>query len=260
MSSLEAIAERTNEELIEMYQKSRDPLLRQEVVSRYSYIVKMIAMQMRGTYISFTEMGDIINECLITLMAALDSFDPSKNVKFESYASLRMRGTVIDLVRKQDWLPRSVRKAAKTIDEAQAKLFSDLGRHPTDQEMADHLGVSLEKYLKLLGDTNLHNVLSLDELLDSASGNTPTLQSLHSDNSGSPEAVLQKGELSGVMADAISTLRPNEQLTISLYYTKGLNMREIARVLDVKEPRVSQIHANAIRKLRIILLKYMQEG
>jgi RNA polymerase sigma factor for flagellar operon FliA len=252
-----AFAEKTNEELISMYQSTKDDLVRQEILMRYSYIVKMIAMQMRGLYVDFAEIGDVINECFITLMAVLDNFDSSKNVKFESYASLRMRGTIIDLARKNDWLPRRIRKTAKMIDNAELELFSGLGRHPTNKEMAEHLGMDLDKYLKVLGETNLNNVLSLDEMMDAYGRDIyDTLAS--PDASASPEKMLQKGELSRVLQEAIESLRDNEKLTISLYYRKGLNMREIAHVLGVKEPRVSQIHANAIRKLRLAMAQYMK--
>lgn len=247
--------DKSNEQLIEEYQRTRDEKMLQELIVRYSYIVKMIAMKMRGLYLDFTEIDDIVNECFITLMAAIDRFDPAKNVKFETYASLRMRGTIIDIVRKNDWLPRRIRKTAKEIDNAEVELFNSLGRHPTNQEMADHLGMELEKYLKILGETNLYNVVSLDELMESFGSTFDPAAS--EDGSGSPEAALQKAELYRIMQEAITTLRENEQLTISLYYRKGLNMREIAEVLGVKEPRVSQIHSNAIRKLRVAMEQYI---
>ena len=255
MSAAREFEKKTNEQLIAEYQQTKNELIRQEIIMRYSYIVKMIAMQMRGLYLGFTEIEDVVNECFITLMAALDRFDPNKNVKFETYMSLRMRGTIIDLVRKNDWLPRRIRKAAKEIDNAETELFNSLGRHPTNSEMAEQLGMELEKYLKILGETNLYNVVSLDELTESFGSVFDPVVS--EDSADSPEGVLQRNELNEVMHDAILTLRDNEQLTISLYYRKGLNMREIAEVLGVKEPRVSQIHANAIRKLRLAVERYM---
>lgn len=255
MSAVTAYEEKTNEQLIEEYQRTKNESIRQELLTRYSYIVKMIAMKMRGLYLDFAEIDDIVNECFIALMAALDRFDASKNVKFETYASLRMRGTVIDIVRKNDWLPRRIRKTAKEIDKAEVELFNSLGRHPTNKEMAEHLGMNSDEYLKLVGDTTMYNVVSLDELMESfGSALGPTVGD---DSSASPEGALQKAELYKVMEDAILTLRNNEQLTISLYYRKGLNMREIAEILGVKEPRVSQIHSNAIRKLRVAMEQYM---
>lgn len=244
----------TNEELLQQYGKSPDEPLRQEILMRYSYIVKMIAMQMRGLYLDFAEIDDIVNECFITLMAALEKFDPSKNVKFETYASLRIRGTVIDMVRKNDWLPRRVRKTAKDIDSAETKLYYELGRAPTNAEIAEYLGMDLDKYLKVLGETNLHNVISLNEMMEQYG---QTMAAPPGEES-TPELALQKQEMSALLQDAIGTLRENEQLTISLYYRKGLSMTEISEVLGVTKPRVSQIHANAIRKLRLAMESYIK--
>lgn len=252
----------TNEELLALFVESRDHRLKQELVLRYSYIVKAIALQMRGVYVSFAEMDDIINEGIIALMAALDKFDPSKNVKFNSYASLRVRGAVIDLARKQDWVPRSVRKFAKEADNASNELFIKLGHTPTDDELALHLGMSQEKYKKAMGKTGLYNLLSLDALMDEAMNGSMPHYGLPTDTSvaGSPTESLSQSELYSVLRDAVAQLRPKEQMVISLYYRKDLNMKEIAKVLDVSEPRISQILAGALQKLRKSLSKYMDEG
>jgi len=172
---------------------------------------------------------------------------------------LRIRGTIIDLARKQDWLPRSYRKIAKEIEAADSELFNKLGRHPTDDEIAEKLGMETEKYLKLLSQTNLHNILSLDTLINSyMEEGTGYTQPKDTDINNMPEQVLSKKELHEKINDAILSLRENEQMTISLYYKKNLTMREIASVLGVKEPRVSQIHANAIRKLKTALENYVK--
>ena len=247
----------SNGELLNEYLKTRDNLLKQKLVLRYVYLVRMIAMNMRGVYMNFTELEDVVNEGIITLMNVIEKFDPNKNAEFETYASLRIRGTIIDMARKQDWLPRSARAAAKAIDEAESMLFNELGRHPSDSEMAEHLGVSIEKYLHMLRQTNMQNILSLDALINMSLEESGYGQIRDDDPNGMPEQVLSKNELKNKFKEAILTLRENEQLTISLYYRKDLSMREIAQVLGVKEPRVSQIHANAIRKLRIAMEKYI---
>ncbi|WP_243158115.1 sigma-70 family RNA polymerase sigma factor [Aminipila terrae] len=154
------------EDLFKLYRETGDICIKQEIVMRYSGIVKTIAIQLRGVYVSFTDMDDIINEGIITLMHAVDKFDPGKNVKFESYASLRIRGAIVDLARKQDWVPRNVRKLGKAIDHAYSELYFKLGRYPTDQEVAENLGITEEKYYKALSETNLFNILSLDAIVD----------------------------------------------------------------------------------------------
>jgi len=247
----------TNEELLAEFLETREHRIKQELVVRYIYIVKTIAMQMRGIYISFAEMDDIVNEGIIALMGAIEKFDPERNVKFVSYASLRVRGAVIDFARKQDWAPRSVRKMAKEIDNATGELYIELGRSPTENEVAQKMGVDIEKYRKALGDTSLYNLLSLDALLDEAQGSAGEMTD---DNfADDPARKLVNTELYSVLKEAIQTLKPKEQLVLSLYYRKELNMKEIAKVLEVSEPRISQIQSNAIRHLRRALEKYMNK-
>lgn len=252
--------DKTSEELLAEYKKTKDQKIKQELVLRYVYIVKNIAMQMRGVYVSFTQVDDIINEGVIALMAAIEKFDISKNVKFETYISKRIRGLIIDIARSQDWVPRSVRKSAKEIDNATNYLFNEFGRFPTDKEVANHLHISMEKYQEDLGKTNLFNFLSLETLLEEASGNKKAIHPLNTNSDTIPEQHLTNSEFELEIKKALETLRQNEQMVISLYYRKELSMKEIAEVLHVSEPRISQIHANAIRKLRIYVEKFMVDG
>ncbi len=247
--------DKTNEELLNEYLATKDGQVKQEIVLRYCHMVKTVAMQMRGVYVSFADIDDMINEGIIALMGAVEKFDPSKNVKFESYASLRIRGTIIDIARKQDWVPRNVRKAGKAIDNATTELFSKLGRYPTEQEIADHLGMALDKYLKLLGETNLYNVLSLDSLLDSMQSNVQINSLTEDDEQLLPGLGLESNETKEMLKDAVLSLKENEQKVISLYYRKELSMKEIAKVLEISEPRVSQIHASALAKMRAYMEK-----
>jgi len=255
MNSASEYDTKTNEELLSEYLETKDNRLKQELTLRYSYIVKTIAAQMRGIYISFAEMDDIVNEGIIALMSAVEKFDPSKNVKFVTYASLRIRGSIIDFARKQDWAPRSVRRAAKDIDSATGELHIELGGSPTEHEVAAKMGLEIDKYRKTLGDTSLYNLLSLDALLDESQGGAGDVAD--GNTAEEPSQKLVNEELYSVLREAIQTLKPKEQMVISLYYRKELNMKEIARILEVSEPRISQIQANAIRHLRMALEKYL---
>ena len=246
---------KTNEELLSEFLKTKDQRLKQELALRYSYLVKTIAAQLRGVYISFAEMDDIVNEGIIALMGAIEKFDESRNVKFVSYASLRIRGAIIDFARKQDWAPRGVRKMAKEIDAASGELHIELGRSPTEGEVAAKMGLGIDKYRKALGDTSLYNMLSLDALLEEAQGGPgDVIDPRYTDE---PAQRLQNAELHRALKEAIQALKPKEQLVLSLYYRKELNMKEIAKVLDVSEPRVSQIQSNAVRQLRKALEQYI---
>jgi len=251
----EGLTQKSNEELLNEFINTRDSELKRELVLRHRNMVRIVAMQMRGVYASFAEIDDIINEGIIALMGALERYDPSKNVKFESYASLRIRGTIVDLARKQDWVPRSVRKMAKKIDEAESALYISLGRSANEQEIAAYLGLNLEKYRKILGETGMYNILSLDALVDGVNGEAVSSQ-IVSGSDDAPGEKLQKKELKKLLQDGIVELKENEQLVLSLYYRKELSMKEIAKVIGVSEPRVSQIHANAIRKLRHFIKGY----
>lgn len=256
MVSPNEMTDKTSEELLAEYKKTKDQKIKQQLVLRYVYIVKNIAIQMRGVYISFAQVEDIVNEGVLAIMSAIEKFDLEKNVKFETYISKRIRGLIIDIARRQDWVPRSVRKIAKDIDKATKTLFSELGRYPTDQEIADHLHISLEKYYEELGRTNIYNLISLEMLMEEAGSNKQSTQLLNSNPDFIPEQHLNNTEQEFMLKKGLETLRDNEKLVISLYYRKELSMKEIASVLHLSEPRISQIHANAIRKLRIFITNF----
>lgn len=247
----------SNEELLMEYKQTKNIEIKQELVMRYIYIVKSISLQMRGVYLGFAQLDDIINEGVLAIMNAIEKYDAEKNAKFETYISKRIRGMIIDLARKQDWVPRSVRKSAKDIDEATVHLHNQLGRFPEPQEIADYLNISIEKYQDVTGSTTLFNVLSLDIVLEAASEKKKSVQIVSPNASEQPEQHILDQEMKDMLAKGIRTLKENEQTVISLYYLDELSMKEIARVMQVSEPRISQIHANAIRKLKLFAQKSM---
>ena len=162
-----------------------------------------------------------------------------------------------DLARKQDWLPRNVRQRAKEFDQVVSSLANELGRYPTDQEVAQKLDIPIEKYQKEAARVALGNTLSLDALMDARDLEGYRFEVSSEDPSVQPELVLQDQELQQVLAKAISSLQENEQIVLSLYYEKNLHMKEIAQVMGVSEPRISQIHSRAIQKLREQMGTYM---
>lgn len=240
----------TNEELWEKYKLRNELEIKQELAMRYLYIVRSVAIQMRDVYVGFTQLEDIVHEGVITLMAAIDKFEIDKNVKFETYIAKRIRGMVIDIARKQDWIPRTVRKSAKEINEASMELYGKTGKVPSSQEIAEHLQISIEKFQEIMGKTNLFSVLSLDTILEESNEKHKSVQIPSAIGSDQPEEHYLQQEFKEILKDSIRLLKENEQMVISLYYVEELNMKEIAQVLQVSEPRISQIHANAIRKLK----------
>ena len=244
------------EELFQAYKATGDPELKWPLVMRYVGLVRSIALQVRGVYSSFAQVDDIVNEGLLTLASAVDKFDPGKGIKFETYVSKRIRGAVIDLARRQDWVPRSVRRKARDIDQASSELFSELGRYPTDREMAQRLGVSQDQYQEDLANSSMCNVLSLDALFEDRE-QTGRAELPDDGSEGRPEDSMLRQELLETLTKAIESLRENEQTVISLYYHKNLSMKEIAQVMEVSEPRISQIHSRAIQKLKLYMNRYI---
>ena len=257
--SQELIDLMSNEELLMAYKATDNEQYKWPLVLRYKDLIKNAALQIRGVYNHLAQVDDIVSEGILTLVSAIDRYDPEKGVKFETFISKRIRGLVIDVARKQDWLPRSLRKRTREIDEAVTHLYSELGRCPSDTEVAAHLGVTVEKYHKEAAGVALGNILSLDALIDMREQDTGWFEMPARDSREQPEVVFQERELHEALASGISKLRKNEQIVLSLYYEKNLHMKEIAQVMDISAPRVSQIHARAIEKLQVHMRAYMSD-
>ena len=245
------------EELLALYKATGNQDLKWPLVLRYEKLLRRIALQICGVYHSFAQVEDIIQEGVITLLGAVDKFDPDKGIKFETFVSKRIRGMIIDLARQQDWLPRRLRKRAKEIDQVVNELYSHLGRFPTDAEVSRKLEISPAKYREDIMNLNLSNIISLEALFDNRDPGYVDSLLPPSGSSARPDLNLQEKEFQETLVSAIQSLRENEQLVLSLYYQKELNMREIAQVMEISEPRVSQIHSKAIQKLRMQLEQYL---
>lgn len=243
-------------ELLELYRKTGDQELKWMLVLRYTQLVRRIALQASGLYSSFAQLDDIIQEGLLVLLNAVDKFDPDKNVKFETYVSTRLRGMIVDLARRQDWLPRQVRQKSVRLNRAMDELSAQLGRTPRSDEMAEHMGMTREQYEALLSETAVSTLVSFEAVLDSCGAADKLPVRGEPDNP--TEEAFQEEELHQVLAEGIASMRKNEQLVLSLYYEKELNMKEIAQVLGVSAARVSQIHSRALQRLRVYMQQYMQ--
>lgn len=240
------------------YAQSRNHDIRNLLVVQYSYIVKCIALKTVGRYQHFNYMDDIVNEGLIALLDAVEKFDPDKKVKFETYASIKVRGAMIDYIRKQDCFPRRLKRIAKNMIEAENVLNHQLGRTPTDQELADFLSVSLVEYEKMQAETCALNMLSFEEIIYEKGLENIEI-SLTGDPIRGPEQVVAEKELQNVLAQYIDQLNEKEQIVISLYYKEQLKIKEISSVMSISDSRVSQIHSNALRKLKKYLTEYYNQ-
>ena len=251
--------EAARKKLWEDYARVKTPDLREKLILEYAPLVKVVAGRL-SMYLGYNvEYEDLVSYGVFGLIDAIDKFDMDKNVKFETFISKRIKGMIIDLARKQDWVPRSTRKSTRDIEEAVTTLYNRLGYYPSVQEVTEYLNITPEKYQETMRKASLFNVLSLDMVLAEAQGNEAGVTLPQGEKNDQPESQFLKKELTEVLAEGIGTLKENEQLVISLYYIDELNMRQIADVLKVSEPRVSQIHTNAIKKLRKHMERFNEE-
>lgn len=252
------MSENVHDELIMKYKETGDDALKAKLVEKYGYIVKTIVRQMQSAYVRDRDVEDIVSEGFCAMLKAFDTYDPEKNVKFETYVSIRVRGAAIDYLRKQDWTPRRVKKNEKLIDRAHSELFLKLGHHPTEEQLAEYMGITVEALRKMTVEVQKGNVVSLNEMLYENEQMSIGMGNFSDNNSYNPEKRLEKKELYDIMNTAVQELSERERTVISLYYNKNLKIKEIAYVLNISEARVSQISTNAIRKLRCKISKYRE--
>jgi len=237
-------------ELFQRYKESGDVSIRNEIVLLYMDMVKYTALHLRNIYAKGYDVDDLVNEGLIALIAAAETFDLERGVKFETYATLKIKGAIIDYIRKQDWVPRRVRKFGRELDKAYGVLYHELGRQPENQELADYMGLTIEQFNKTLTDTVAANTLSFEELLYEDNFN-----SYNGDDFA--DKSLYAKEQKKMITEAIAALKPKEQQVVSLYYYEKLKMHEIADVIGVTESRVCQIHSKCMLTLKQKLEDYI---
>ncbi len=202
---------------------------------------------------------DLINVGILGLMSALEKFDEKRNVKFETYAGFRIRGAVLDELRSRDIVPRSVRSKETMLEKALEELQRSLGRHPMDEEISDYLGISLEKYYKLLDETRTVSFLSNDDLPHGYCEKYGRYEVLKKIDQNNPFSLLTRRELKESLKDAIDSLPQKERLVLSLYYYEELTLKEIGKIIKLTESRICQIHSQAIMRLKVSLKELRYE-
>ncbi len=238
-----------NRELLVLYKETDNDAYKWELVLRMTDYVKRIAVQASGLYSKFTQTDDIVQEGILVLANAVDRFDITMEVKFETYVSKRLRGMIIDLVRKNDWIPRQLRQKVSKIKKSTDELSVKLGRVPTDKEIYEFMGISKEEYDEIISDTAVATLISLDFLSESY-GNASGKMFSDDNIKNMPEEAFEEKELHQKLKRGIDSLKENERIVLSLYYDEELTMKEIAEVIGVSSPRVSQIHSRAVRNLK----------
>lgn len=242
------MTETEKNKLWEEYSRRRTAEVREKLIIEYAPLVKIVAGRL-SMYLGYNvEYDDLVGYGVFGLIDAIDKFDYGKGIKFETYASLRIRGAVLDQIRKMDWIPRSLRQKQKKIDAAMSKLELELGRPATDEELAKEIGISEDELLNWQGQANVTNVISLDEFVDSSG--EKNVESVGVNTFETPEEVIEKDELKKLLAESLETLTDREKKVILLYYYEELTLKEISLVLEVSESRISQLHTRALQKMK----------
>jgi RNA polymerase sigma factor for flagellar operon FliA len=241
-------------ELWAQYQLTKTPELREKIILTYSHLVKFVAGRLSMHLGGHVDYEDMMSYGIFGLIDAIDKFDPAKGVKFETYASLRIKGSIIDSIRKLDWIPRSLRKRSKALDSSYAELENLLGRPPTDAELAEHLGIDPGEIDELYRKSSIVSLISLDDYMEQ--NQESSFSSLSGSPGLSPEKQYDVKETKKMLADEINKLSDKERQVISLYYFEELTIKEISHIMSVSESRISQIHSKAVFKLKTKLGKY----
>lgn len=243
------------EKLWAEYQKNSTPELREKLITEYAPLVKVVAGRL-SMYLGYNvEYEDLVSYGIFGLIDAIDKFDPGKDVKFETYASLRIRGSILDQIRKMDWIPRTVRQKQKKIEEAIKNVETRTGRNASDDEIAAELGIGGAELTEWQSQLKVTNVVSLNEFVEQ--GGEPVMDARNNSHFIQPEESVQEEELKKVLAETMELLTEKERKVILLYYYEELTLKEISNILEVSESRVSQLHTKALLKMRKKMGNYM---
>lgn len=233
------------------YSQTKDVEIKKELIEHYIDLVKIIAGRMYNYYGSKIEYDDLIGYGTLGLIDSINKFDLTKNIKFETYAQIRIKGSIIDNIRKLDWVPRSLRKKSRELQNTVSILENKFGRTPSNTEIAIHLDIPLEELELLLSDISSFNISSLDDILKNNTEN----HIRDFEESNKPEQAYEQKEIKSLLAESIDKLVEKEKLVISLYYYEGLTYKEIGKIMELSESRISQIHSKAVIKMKNFLKK-----
>lgn len=249
MSKNLALLKKYKDDPKKMHQNQKDNLIQE-----YAPLIKFIAQKIAVRLPSNIELDDLISAGVIGLMDAIDKYDPTRDNKFKTYAEFRIRGAILDELRSQDWVPRSIRDKAKLLDKTMVQLEVDLGRSATDEEVAKALNITVDEFHELVNQVRPVSLLSIDDsqTFDN-SDKKSILNLLEGSKLANPHNQLNIKTVKEIVAQAIEELPERQRLVLSLYYYEDLNLKEIGQVLRVTESRVSQLHAQAVQRLRVKL-------
>ncbi len=243
--------------LLEEYAKTKETEIREKIILEYASLVKVVAGRL-SMYLGYNvEYDDLVSYGIFGLIDAIDKFDCFKEVKFETYASLRIRGAILDQIRKMDWIPRTIRQKQKKIEAVIKQTELDTGHSATEKEIAQGLGISEDEYLEWQSQMKITGLVSLNEYMEQGSDVSQDYSRHNSSRFESPEECVEKEELKKVLGEALELLTEKEKKVITLYYYEELTLKEISNILEVSESRISQLHTRALQKMKTKMGNYM---
>lgn len=238
----------SRQKLWEEYSKKRTAELHEKIIIEYAGLVKLVAGRL-SMYLGYNvEYDDLVGYGTFGLIDAIDKFDYTKGYKFETYASLRIRGAILDQIRKMDWIPRSIRQKQRKIENAYQTLEARYGRNINDEELAKELDITVEELENWQNQTKITNIISLDEFLEQ--GSEAKTEQYFSTTFDQPDKIVERNELKEILTKTLETLTEKEKKVIVLYYYEDLTLKEISKILEVSESRISQLHTKALQKMK----------
>ena len=237
--------------------------LKEQIVIEHTPLIRYIVNRIAVRLPSHIDLDDLHNTGVIGLMDAIEKYDPEKNCKFKTYAEFRIKGAILDQLRSLDWVPRSVRQKGRRLERAYGEVEQRLGRSASEDEVADSLGLQLDKLQELINQVRGISLVNLEEIRGGGSEgdrNGSYADIIEDVNAENPYSTLKLQEMRSIVADTIATLPEKERLVISLYYYEDLNMKEIGNILGITESRVCQIHTKSVLRLRSKLKSTMERG
>lgn len=233
----------------ERYKKDGNQQAKEALIIGYVELVKIIAGRLYTSFQANVDFEDLVSYGIVGLIDAIEKFDISKSVKFDTYANIRIRGAIVDQIRALDWIPRSTRQKFRQLETAMNRLRPVYGDDIPDELLAKEMHMSLHEFTKFMGESSMLSIVSLDEKISES----PNFNVRSKNKESDPQANLFDKETKKILKERIETLPEREKTIISLYYYSGLTYKEIARVLDISESRISQLHSKAIVRLRAVV-------
>ncbi len=240
--------------LWKQYIETKDAAAKEKLIIQYAYLIKYVAGRLSIYFGSNVEFDDLVGYGAFGLIDAIEKYDIAKGVKFETYASLRIRGSIIDSIRDMDWVPRSLRQKNKELEKVYAEIENEIGHTATDNEVAKKLGLSMGDFYKLLNDVNVSSMMSLDEFMEQ--NYERGLEIFSESTEDKPEASLEFNEMKQLLADSIDKLPEKEKAVITFYYFEELTLKEISAIMNVTESRISQLHTKALLRMKGKLFRH----